>query len=987
MTFNDRIPGEMERQQSEAGKIAAASCPGHETALLFGPFVLYKTRKLLLEGDRPVRLGSRALDLLIALIEGAGQVLSREQLEARVWPTTVVEETSLRVHVSALRKALGEGQAGARYIANVPGRGYSFVMNVVPGAASPPSADGVTEHGQEHAQRRWPDRTAPGRLPVRLMRAIGRAGVTRELGAQLALRRLVTVVGPGGIGKTTVALAVAEQSRGRFEHGACFADLAPLADPALVPAALAAALGIEVPAEGPIAALCAFLAERHVLIVLDNCEHVVDAAASLAERLLRATRSVHILATSREPLYAQSEWVHHLPALDAPIPSAQLTPEQALEFPAIELFVERAMANDGGFALTAASLPAVCYLCRQLDGMPLAIELAAARIDSLGAEGLAARLGDVFGLLTRGRRNALPRHRTLEALLDWSYDLLTDTERVVIRRMSVFRAGFTVDAAVAVCTCERICAAMVVDSLMTLAAKSLLALDLDGHPVQYRLLHITRTYTERKLANSGEAGTLAARHAVYVRDLLERADADLKALPIQRWISIHGRNTDDLRAALDWAFSSEGDTELGLLLTSRALYPVYELGLHEEYRARLHVALGRMAALPQPRPQLEMTLLCSLALLGGQTTVSEPEQAEVFARLRALMCQVDSHAHSVQALYSMCVGSFGQGDYPAVVGLAGELAELSASASDQLGLLLADRFLALGLHYLGQHERARVLAQRVVELPLTQRHMHLFGPVPRAVSMGIVLARVAWLDGHPDQAASIAGEALACAEGEHPLALCQVLGMASIPIALWRGEHAAAGVLAVRLLEHAGHYCLGYWQAWARGYLAVLARRRGAADDAGGATASSWYLPANAVELDTLGTLDESLVDAASVARVDAGTVLWCGPEILRAHGENLLRLHPADGALAAEPLFLRALTMARNQRALAWQLRSALSLARLWSNRGRAAEGRALLAEVVLQFGEGHDTADLVAAHALLRRLYEQLHEQPARHRAAQHA
>ena len=357
-------------------------------------------------------------------------------------------------------------------------------------------------------------------MPVLLTRLIGRADTVGKLAAQLPRQRFLTIVGPGGIGKTSVALAVAEQLLGAYEHGARLIDLAPLSDARLVPAALATALGLENRPENPLPALIASLKDKKMLLELDNCEHVIDAAAALAVEILKAAKEVHILATSREPLRAEGEWVMRLPALDLPSGSAPLTAAEALGYSAIQLFNERVEATIDGFVLSDAEVPAVLEICRRLDGTPLALELAAAQVAVFGIRGLAALLDDRLAVLSRGRRTALPRHQTLRAAIDWSYYLLPAVEQTVFRRLGVFRGSFTAEAAAVVAAAERTTAADVIESVASLAGKSLVAPDVSGDVTNYRLLGTTRIYALDKLADSGEAEETARRHAEFLRAAL-----------------------------------------------------------------------------------------------------------------------------------------------------------------------------------------------------------------------------------------------------------------------------------------------------------------------------------------------------------------------------------------------------------------------------------------------------------------------------------
>jgi len=934
-------------------------------ALAFGRFVLDRTSKQLLEDGKVLRLGGRAFDLLCALAERSGEVLSRAELEARVWPRTVVEETSLRVHVSALRKALGDGVAGARYIANVPGRGYSFVVPVVTLDAQPPTA----AREADVVRAATPRARRTHNLPCRLSHAIGRSSVTRALGERLARQRLVSIVAPGGMGKTTVALAVAESQLERFPDGVWFVDLAPLSDSARVPLALASALGISVSSSDPWATLREPLRGSRMLIVLDNCEHVIDGAASLAERVLREAPHIHILATSREALDAEGEWVYRLAALEAPELEEPISLEEARTFAAVQLLAERAGANSDSFALTDTNIDVVCHLCRQLDGMPLAIELAAARIDSLGLQGLAARLDEMFTLLTRGRRTVLPRHRTLQALLDWSHDLLNDVERMVLRRLSIFRSAFTLESAAAVLADADLSAEAVVDGVLGLASKSLVAVDVSGHTVMHRLLYTTRTYAAEKLASSGEARRLALAHATHCRDVLLQSVPQRDVQPIGEWLQHHGRMMDDIRAGLDWAFSPEGEGLLGVQLTVAAADLVYELGLIDEFRGWVDIAVEVVETLQPPQPGLELRLCAARGFLGAQTRGRQFAHDAHVKRTLELATQLDSTAQRIEALFALCAKAFGIGNYREVGEVARSIRQVVPEPDDPAAVLLSDRFLALSHHYLGQHEAAKPLTERVLHYPAGNAYRQYIGHIPRSVSMGIVQARMLWMQGACDRAVERAAEAQAHAEDDNPLALSQALAMGTIPIALWRGDNERAQGLVVRLRRHAERHSQAYWQSWARSFEKVLTARAEGGRLRLGIELGPMESLSGMGELDMLGTLIESAVSSLGVERADSGVVGWCAPEILRAHAENGRRGGPEQAA-DAEKVLIRSLEMARAQNALSWELRSATSLARLWQEQGRQQGAHGMLSEVYQRFEEGHATADLIAARELMAEL-----------------
>ncbi len=522
-------------------------------AILFGPFRLSPARRLLLEGDKPVRLGSRALDILIALTEKPGELVGRDELMARVWPGAHVNLANLTVHIAALRRALKDGDAGNRFIVTVSGRGYRFAAPVA--LPQDPSASAIAplQTKQRH------------NLPASPARLIGRTDIVASLARQLASNRLLTIVGPGGMGKTSVALAVAEELLSNLADGAWLIDLAPLADPRLVPSALASALGFESRSGHPLPGAIAMLRQKETLLVLDNCEHLIAAAAALAVEVLRGAPRTRILATSREPLRADGEHVVRLAPLEIPSTTRPLSAAEALDYSAVRLFVERATAAVHDFALADEDGAAVADICRKLDGIPLAIEFAAAGVDSSGIRGLADHIDDRMRPLTGGRPAALPRHHTMSAALDWSYGLLSPAEQKVLRRVAVFAGGFSLDAAGRVTADAIHQEGDVVDGVTALVAKSLIAADFGENESRFRLLNTTRSYALAKLAEAGEADRLARRHAEHYRDLLESrmADADPQAR-----LACFAIEIDNIHAGLAWAFSSKGDRSIGAALAA-----------------------------------------------------------------------------------------------------------------------------------------------------------------------------------------------------------------------------------------------------------------------------------------------------------------------------------------------------------------------------------------------------------------------------------
>jgi predicted ATPase/DNA-binding winged helix-turn-helix (wHTH) protein len=551
------------------------SVPQGSAIVESGRFRISLRRRELMADGRPIEIGGRAFDVLAALVEAGGAVVSKEALIRGVWSGRVVEDNSLQAQISALRNALG---ADRGLIRTVAGRGYQFAgeIRVLPASQDQRAGAGVA--AAEPAAV-----LPPTNLPEPVSELVGRDTEVEEVSHLIGGHRLVTLTGVGGIGKTRLALAVARRLLPEFADGAWLAEFSPLADPDLVPATAAAAVGLEL-GGGEVSArrVAQALADRRLLLVMDTCEHVIGAATALAEALLRTGSAVRIIATSREPLRAEGEQIY--PVAPLAVPAAES--DDPWQYGAVWLFVDRARAAEPHFALERR-LAMIVTICRRLDGIPLAIELAAARAATLGIEELGGRLDGRFRLLTGGRRTALPRHQTLRATLDWSYELLAEPERVTLRRLAIFAGSFSLEAAGAVAASAEIGPLDVVDGVSSLVAKSLVAAEVDGAVARYRLLDTTRAYALEKLADSGERHAVACRHAEYYRDLFARAEAEWEMQLSAARLADYGRQIDNLRAALDWALSPGGDASIGVALTAAAVPLWMHLSLLEECRGRV----------------------------------------------------------------------------------------------------------------------------------------------------------------------------------------------------------------------------------------------------------------------------------------------------------------------------------------------------------------------------------------------------------------
>ncbi|HKE41684.1 MAG TPA: winged helix-turn-helix domain-containing protein [Casimicrobiaceae bacterium] len=925
--------------------------PSNGLTYAFGAFRLIPKQRKLLLADEAVQLSSRAFDILVVLVEHAGSVISANELMRLVWPGVTVDEANLRVQLGSLRKALARGEGGRHAIKTVPLQGYCFVLPVV--------RSDVELAAQANAE-------AQHNLPLPLTQIVGRGDAIELLSKSLSSHRLVTVIGPGGIGKTTVALAVAHRCQAHFVDGARFVDFSCLSEPQLVAGTLASAFGIGVLSQDPLAGLLAHLRDKQMLIVLDTCEHVVEVAARLAETLLAELPGIRIMATSREALRAKGEWVHRLPSLSLPSHAAGLTAVEVISFSAIELFVQQAAATVNEFELRDADVPLVAEICRWLDGIPLAIELAAARVDELGLRELAARLHDSFSVLTRGRRTALPRHLTLHATLRWSYDLLSPDEQAILRRLAVFRGPFTADAASAVAGLDPIGAGRATELVSDLFVKSLLVVDADGDVLLYRMLDTTRAFAAELLRHSGEFDTIQKRHAIYVCDALREAERDWGAGEGALWLSKYRHLIDDVRAAFDWAASETGDRELGGRICGQSATLWFALSLLEEYGRRIEVALAAARARKFVDPAIEISLLDARGHIAWHTRGDMPTMEDSFARALAGARREGLAGAEYHALYGQIVYFATNGDYLQALATVKQLGTLAASIDDPRAIVTHRRLSAVASTFAGDHARVRDDAQYVLNHPSSMSGKTRVNGMffDQRISSRTMLSRTLWQQGFPDQARDCAQEGLALARAiDHALSLCFVLAHGVVPIALWRGERAVAEDMTQLLLARSQEHGFFIWHGFGRAYHAALN------PDAKRTLAGPARPAMGALLLETLATLDEALADDETLARGADGRAGWATPELLRISGRRLLQFSKKkqDGA---EALLLRSLDSARRQSALAWELRTAISLAELWQAQGHCNRALDLLAPTRDRFSEGFATADLVKSGALLERL-----------------
>jgi len=940
---------------------------------VFGRFRVLPHRRELLADGQPVMLGGRAYDVLMMLIEAQGAIVSKDALMARVWPDRVVEENALEVQVSTVRGAFG---ADRGLIRTVSGRGYQFTGEIRTQAA----ADERVVPDEAPVEPR--SAPSPTNLPERVSEFIGRDEELRELLSLVAFHRQVTLTGPGGIGKTRLALVVARELRAGFADGVWVCEFSPLADPSLVPATVAAAVGLEL-AAGEVSArrVAQALAGRRLLLVLDTCEHVIGAAAELAEAVLRAASEVHVLATSREPLRAEGEQIYPVPPLGMPADAG----DDPWQYGAVQLFAARSRASGVHLSEERQVGLEIATVCRQLDGIPLAIELAAARASALGIAELAALLDDRFNLLTSGRRTGLPRHRTLRATLDWSFELLPETERMVLRRLAIFAGTFSLEAAGAVASSADIGPSAVMVGLSSLVAKSLVTVEIDGNGTRYRLLDTMRAYAFEKVDDSGERGWLARRHAEYYRDLFERAEGEWVTRPIAEWLRDPAQKIDNVRTALDWTFSPDGDASIGVALTAAAIPLWLHLSLLYECSTRVDQALSNLTAGAVQDPVREMKLYAALGASSLYSRGAIHELGVAWTKALGIAESLHDVEYQLRSLWGLWAFHLATGEWRVSLGIAERFCALAAHRPDPNERAIADRMIGFSQHYLGDQASARMHIERMLSnfIPAAGRSTYATRfQFDQRVAARAMLARILWLQGSPDQAMLTVESAVEDARTANAISMCYALALAACPIALWVADLMAAERYVRMLLDHSTRHALPTWETLGHCYQGVLLIRRGdipggigllrAGFDAAGERlfAMNYLMFASemALGLGHAGHVTDGLVAVElAIERCEKNEEHWLIAELLRAKGELLLLQAPPGTAPTAEDHFRQGLIWARRQGAQAWELRAATSLAGLLRDYGRSEDAEALLQPIYDKFTEGFDAADLRKAREVL--------------------
>ncbi len=935
--------------------------------LRFGPFELNVAERSLRKANQVIPLGGRAYDILIALLENAGDVVGKAELIARAWPDVTVEEGSLRVHLSALRKALGDGQFGNKYIASIQGQGYSFIA---------PVARLPADHDRGNAS------AGMSNLPPALGRMVGRNNVVLELQGLLQTeQRLITILGAGGIGKTTVALSVGHGALADFSGAAFFVDLSTVNDQEHLIGAIASAVGLGPQLVDPKQALLNFLRPRRVLVILDSCERLIEKIAEIAGLILQNSPGICILATSREALHVSGEHVLRLCPLDCPPERPGLTASEVIAYPAVRLFAERVSARRGEFSLRDDEAPMVAEICRKLDGIPLAIELAAGRAAIFGVGNTVARLGSRLDLLKFGRRTANPRHQTLIATLDWSHDHLSEIERVLLRRVAIFVGHFTLEAAFAVAEEAGIGGSEIAEALGNLVNKSLIGVWTGSRGPCYRLLDTTRAYALEKLAISGEQDSIAERHASFAIQMLESNPVNLFDLESTEAAANAVRDyLGNIRAALEWSFGPNGNNRTAIRLAAAASQLLLAMSLLLECRKWMERAIDRMAADCDPRDQME--ILASLALSLMFTAGNSERVREAFNTALAFAERLDDAYQQLRLLsgLSMYLHRTIDATGSLEVALRAELVAKKTGNPDDAAL--ADAMLGAAYYMLADHVRAPKHLERALHRsqasPRFNATQYLFDL--RTTSL-FNLTRSHWFAGNLDRAAVYAERTIEEAgRSNHPIALCRAF-ILTMPFHFWIGHLGQVERNLSELEFTAEKYSLEPFRAVAMGlrgrHLIHVGQTMDGIRHLHDCLEKLRVLRYEMLVTDFVSELAVSLAKqndrAEALALIDDSIATQLGskrplhlPALFLAKGMALVCGEARQSDLALE-CFKEAMTLARQQSALSFELRAGLELAQLWIDRGQIRRAHDLIGPIYGRFSEGLATPDLILARQIL--------------------
>lgn len=889
--------------------------------------------------DIPVTLGSRAIDLLIALAEREGQLVTKEELIERAWPTTCVAENSLHVQIAGIRKILGRHR---NMLTSISGRGYRLACPVqLAGDALPLS-----------------------NVPALRTALYGRETAVHRIIAMLRSFDLVTLVGAGGIGKTSVALEIMKSGVYPPDYRVHFVELARQEAPDSVASTIAGSMGLTSPCgRSAVQTVINQIPDDPMLLVLDNCEHVIDAVADFLCRVRLMKPACKVLATSREALRIPGEHLYQLGPLDVPEEGA--SEHSLLACSSVQLFLARAQAVDAQFSADSTTLELISLACQRLDGIPLAIELAAARAPLLGVDVLVGKIGERLDLLSGGPRNALPRHQTLRATFDWSYNLLGPVEQRALRRLGVLRGAFTLEEAHAVVAWEDLKFEETANAICALVSKSLVSAQAHGQRVRYRLLETTRSYAEQRLDQSGERDVAELRRAKYLCQLFRNINRNWTHEDVDTSLGYFRCRLDDARAALDWAFSTAKHASLGCELAALVSPRLFDLSLVRECGERASKALDSIdLATPAAPEPATLQLRCALASAVVYTAGAGVATLTMWNELLKLAIARDERSFEARSIWGLWNAMQYGGRPLEALGYATRFAAVAARDANLSNQILAQRIAAISEHYCGNHVRASELLESMLSTYVHPTHRRV--AVGHGIHHGIVaratLARVLMVQGKIDHARAMVDDTLAMArEYDQAMVTSYVLVEAVLPVSALSGDIPAMRLAVGELHSLSARFGFEIWRACSTGYSrwealngycnAISMERF--QDAVATLRALDYLAPLTLLYGLTAQTLiaaskfPEALNTlATALSHCEQTGELWFYPELLRLKGGALCGYGAEPAMLAqAENTLMQAQALARKQSALLFELRAAIDLANL-----RIAQGR--YRDAALEFG-----------------------------------
>jgi predicted ATPase/DNA-binding winged helix-turn-helix (wHTH) protein len=941
---------------------------GSDTVYCFGLFRLFPERQLLLLRNQPVKLGGRSFELLRLLVQRRGSLVRKEELVAAAWPNTFVHESNLKVNINSLRRSLGDVLTSPVYIATVSGQGYRFVAPVEIGQ-SELDGEGIGTVFGDMAE-----------LPPQ-QDIVGRDSVIAGLLANVRENVHVTLVGAGGVGKTTIAVAAARALEADYPDGVCFVDLSTTDNPALVPVALAGALGLRGDHGDPLGAAIAYIEQRRMLVVLDNCEHVLPAATILARGLAAGRGGCRLLATSREPLGTAAEHIVWIDALACPEAGAHLTAAQALGFPAVELFVRRAF-ECAGYEFVDSDCDAVVQISRAVDGLPLALELVAAKMEKCTPQELLSMLDGHLGFHHPLPRGPSHRHETLLATIEWSFRLLSPTESMIFRLTSVFADAFELDDIAAIAVVAGLRPAQVTAGLGGLVAKSLVVAEVNGTGLSYRLLDSTRRFAAARRHEDPIDDAALRGHARRILALLRQSEEECEWRKVQDWLSRYRRCLPDLRAALSWAFGPGHAPEIGIQLAAAAIPLWSEVSLLSE--SQQWVALAFEAAAKSPCDDLlRAKLACSRGWGLFYARKLPHENEDVWRAAITYATSAGSADYHMRALLGLSYYLLQSGQIARAIDRLEELRALSRQHPAWSGIPDGERALAWARAHAGNlTESWEVLARQAKAYGRPDRRTRIAElDVDRYISTRFYSPIVAWLVGQTDYAATLAEDGIVgSASARHLVSQANVLCLGALPVALYRGDLDVLGncVRQLRSILHSEH--IARWGPVLRFFAAAerdLNGDRDAVQDMADAVDEliecrflmriGAYLAHLADVLAQQGRLAEADKTIGRALRYqEQQQERWCRPELLRVKASILRR---SGRRSEAERLLQSALLEARTIGAVSFELRVANDLSGHYLEDGRGEEAMALLTPLIAFFSANAATRDVTVAAELLGR------------------